>query len=134
MPPGLSTKVARTAAPGKAHVPQLYVPAFGGHMSYADACKRLVGRMSQVSLEMARLSCVPRTCVFPGGCVPRLELMLPAASAEAGLGPHELGRALNVLLEGGLDAGALGRLLDGLWRREPPTLPSECGERACSDS
>ena len=66
--------------------------------------------------------------------MPRLELMLPAASAEAGLGPHELGRALNVLLEGGLDAGALGRLLDGLWRREPPTLSSVCDARACSDS
>ena len=60
--------------------------------------------------------------------------MLPAASAEAELGPHELGRALHVLLEGGLDAGALGQLLDGLWRRELPTLPSECGVGACSDS
>jgi hypothetical protein len=126
--------VAKTADSGTAQAPPLYVPALGGHMPYADACKRLVGRMSQVSLERARLSCVPRTCVFPGGRVPCLELMLPAGSAEAGLGPHELGRALNVLLEGGLDAEAMGRLLDGLWRREPPTLPSECGERACSDS
>jgi hypothetical protein len=40
--------------------PQVFVPAFGGHMPYVEACLRLCGAITHSSLEKARLQYVPR--------------------------------------------------------------------------
>ena len=103
------------------------MPALGGHMPYVDACKRLVGHVTQVSLSKARLQCVPRSCVFPNSQVPRLELMLPGGSAEAWMGEKELGRALAARLDSGLTEKGLADLLNGLTAHAPPTLPTGRG-------
>ena len=81
MPPGLAPP-AKGADSAKPQGPPFYVPALGGHMPYVDACKRLVGHVTQVSLSKARLQCVPRSCVFPNSQVPRLELFCAQALQE----------------------------------------------------
>ena len=123
MPPGLAP-AASGACPGQANEAQAFVPAFGGHMPFAEACLRLSGAISHASLSKARLQCVPRFAVFPGDKAPRRELMLRGGSAAAGMTEKELGAMLASMVDGGLTAESLhGALISGPFA--PPPLDWE---------
>jgi len=101
MPPGLAP-AASGARPGTTAAPQAFIPAFGGHMPYAEACLRLCGAITHASLSKARLHCVPRPAEFPDGKAPRRELMLRGGSLACGMTPKELGAKLTSMIDGGL--------------------------------
>ena len=87
--------------------PQAFVPAFGGHMPYAEACMRLCGAISHANLEKARGRCVPRPVDFPDSKAPRREIMLLGGTLAALWESHELGAALVSMIDGGLTSESL---------------------------
>jgi len=106
MPPGLAPAASGARQEATA-VPQVFIPAFGGHMPFAEACLRLCGAITHASLSKARLHCVPRAAEFPDGKAPRRELMLRGGSLACGMTPKELGAKLVSMIDGGLTNEAL---------------------------
>jgi len=102
-------------ADGQGQGPPVYCAAFGGHMPYVDACRRLVEDVTAACCARGRA--VARTCLFSRG--PRRELMVLGSSRAARMSERDLGAKLASCIDEGLTPEALARLKD--WLCESPT-------------
>jgi hypothetical protein len=124
-PPGLDPSAA-THPRQEGQGPPIYVPAFGGHMPYAWAYKRLIEAVTAAHTSRARGHCVPRTCLFPRDRVQQgvsYEVMLSGASRGARMSESDLGRRLAASIDGGLTDAALAELVEELFTPSGPAAP-----------